>query len=65
MPTVTTRSLIRMGDGGLVITIPKSWAKYYKLKPGDKVEIITNGELIIRPEKEKLSSSRRQKPNCK
>jgi len=49
MPSVTTRSLIRMGDGGLVITIPKSWAQYYKLKPGDKVEVITNGILRVRP----------------
>lgn len=50
MPSVTTRSLVRMGDGGLVITIPKSWAEYYKLKPGKQVEVIANGELRVRPQ---------------
>ena len=49
MPSITERSLIRMGDGGLVITIPKSWAEYYKLKPGDKVVVIANGYLQVRP----------------
>ncbi len=51
MPSVTTRSLIRMGDGGLVITIPKSWAAFYQLKAGDKVLVIANGELRVRPKR--------------
>ncbi len=40
-----------MGKGALVVTIPKGWAKYLRLKAGDKVEIEANGELIIRPVK--------------
>lgn len=51
MPSITERSLIRMGDGGLVITIPKSWAEYYSLRPGDKVEVIANGILRVRPKR--------------
>ena len=50
MPTLAIRKLIRFGESGLVLTVPKGWAKYHKLKPGDMVEVVTNGELIIRPE---------------
>ena len=46
---MTERSLIRFGDGGLVVTIPKAWASYYGLKPGDKVQVVTNGKLTLFP----------------
>lgn len=49
MPNLTQRSLIRFGDGGLVVTIPKAWADYYGLKAGDKVEVVTNHQLRLRP----------------
>jgi len=48
MPTVTQRTLIKFGENGLVLTIPKAWVDYYQLKPGDKLEVIANGELTIR-----------------
>lgn len=50
MPTIARRKLIRFGESGLVLTVPKAWARYYDLKPGDRVEVIANGELVIRPE---------------
>jgi len=53
MPTLTFRKLIKFGEGGLVITIPRSWVRYYNLKAGDRLEVITNGELIIRPKHRK------------
>ena len=37
-----------MGDGSLVVTIPKGWARFYQLKAGDKVEVVANGEILIR-----------------
>jgi AbrB family looped-hinge helix DNA binding protein len=49
MPTLTYRKIIRFGQSGLVITIPKSWIRYYNVKAGDRLEVIANGELIIRP----------------
>ena len=49
MPAIFERSLIKMGAGGLVITLPKSWTRYYNLKAGDKLEVIADGKLIIRP----------------
>ena len=49
MPGISKRSLIRLGQNGLAITIPKAWADYYQLKPGDKVAAIMNKRLIIKP----------------
>jgi len=50
MPTLAKRKLIKFGESGLVLTVPKAWARYYGLKPGDKVEIVADGELVVRPE---------------
>jgi len=49
MPTVTKRTLIKFGENGLVLTIPKAWIDYYELKAGDILVVIANGELRIRP----------------
>lgn len=49
MPVQSTRKLIRMGRDGLVVTVPRAWAAYYKLKAGDKVSIIANDDLTIHP----------------
>ena len=49
MPTLSKRSLIKMGSGDLIITLQKGWVRYYRLKAGDRLEVIANGELIIRP----------------
>jgi bifunctional DNA-binding transcriptional regulator/antitoxin component of YhaV-PrlF toxin-antitoxin module len=47
--TVQTRSIIDLGQGSFVITLPKPWVKFHHLKPGDKVEVITNGKLVVKP----------------
>jgi len=40
-----------MGDGGLVVNVPRIWARFHQLKIGDKVEVEmdSNGDLRIRP----------------
>lgn len=53
MPTLTERSVINMGQGSFVMTLPKAWVRYFGIKPGDKLEIITNDDLIVRPKKRK------------
>lgn len=50
MPTLVERSLFKIG-GGFAITLPKSWVRYYELNPGDKLEIISNDDLIVRVKK--------------
>ena len=49
MPTVEERTVSRVGSGSLMVTLPKGWLRYHGLGPGDKVEVITNGEVRIRP----------------
>ena len=61
MPQLTQRSLIRLGGDSLVITIPKGWLDYNNLKPGDMVQVETNGDVIIRP---KGKRQRQSKSTC-
>ena len=49
MPTLTERSVIDMRQGSYIITLPKAWVRYFGIKPGDKLQVIANGDLIIRP----------------
>jgi len=53
MPTLVTRKLIKFGDGGLVINVPKAWARYYRLRAGDRLEVIADGDLVIRPHRKR------------
>ena len=52
MPTLTTREVIKLGHNGLVITLPAGWVRYNDLKAGDKLEVIANKKLIVRPIKQ-------------
>ncbi len=63
MPTLTKRTLIKFGDNGLVLTIPKAWIDYYHLEPGDKLEVIANGELTIHPLKKAGEWKGEEQPN--
>ena len=49
MPTITNRTLIKFGEGGFAVTVPRGWVRYYGLKAGDKLEMVVDGELLIRP----------------
>ena len=48
MPILVERKLFPIGEGGFAVTLPKAWINYHNLKPGDKVEIVADVELIIR-----------------
>ena len=48
MPTLVERTVIDMGQGSYIITLPKPWLRYFGIRPGDKLEVVTNGDLIIR-----------------
>jgi antitoxin component of MazEF toxin-antitoxin module len=47
MPIAVERKLFATGDS-LAVTLPKDWARYFKLKAGDIVEVVANNELTIR-----------------
>lgn len=57
MPTLVERSVINLGQGSYVITLPKGWLRYFGIKPGDRLEVVSDGELVIRPPKRKGSRS--------
>lgn len=48
MPIKVERILFRVGEGSLAVTLPKAWVVYNRLKPGDKVEVIANGGVLIK-----------------
>ncbi len=48
MPTIEERKVIKGGSSSCLICLPKPWVRYNKIKAGDKLEVITNGELTIR-----------------
>lgn len=48
MPLMVERKLFKIGEGGFAVTIPKAWINYHQLKPGDRVEVVVDGDLIIR-----------------
>lgn len=49
MPNIFERSLIRIGDGGLTLMIPKSWVTYHHLEAGDVLRVKTNRKLVVDP----------------
>ena len=51
MPTLEVRTLRFAGrkDSTAYVALPRSWFDYLGLKSGDKVEVIANGEITIRP----------------
>lgn len=49
MAYLSQRRLIRLGRGTLVMTLPKAWVDYMKLKAGDKVEVKINRKLTVTP----------------
>ena len=51
MPTLVERTIIDMKQGSYVMTLPRAWIRYYGLKPGDKLDVIANGDLIVRPKR--------------
>ncbi len=52
MATISKRSVIRLGKGGLVVSLPRAWTDYYQIKPGSKLEVVANTKLTVRPIKE-------------
>ena len=49
MGQIHERTITRVGSGSLVVVLPKGWLRWHSLRPGDKVQVITNGELRVRP----------------
>ena len=61
MPIQVERTLFRIGNGGFAVTVPKAWVRYRKLQPGDKVEVVADEDLIIRPMVSRAARKKREK----
>ena len=48
MPLLETRKIYAAGNS-LAVTLPRGWLRYFGIKAGDEVEVIANGNLVIRP----------------
>jgi len=57
MPILVERKLFKTGEGAIAVTLPKAWTNYFHLKPGDKVEIVGENELVIRLKNKSVESS--------
>lgn len=47
MPHKQTRKILQIGTS-LAVTLPVGWLRYYNLKVGDEIELISNGDIIIK-----------------
>ena len=47
------RTIFRIGEGAVAVTLPIGWIRYAGLKPGDRVEVVINDDyLLIRAKKD-------------
>lgn len=53
---VVERSLFKTGNS-LAVTLPKAWISYFGLRPGDRVVIIANDDIVIEAKKQKEERS--------
>ena len=51
MGTIEERTIGLVGGGSYMVTLPKGWLRFHHLKAGDKVVVVTNGELRIWPKR--------------
>lgn len=49
MATLEYRKVIDLGQGSLIITLPKPWLRRHGVRKGDTLEVLTGeGELVVR-----------------
>ena len=49
MATLEQRKVIDMGQGSLVITLPRPWTRLHGVEKGDTLGVITGeGQLLVR-----------------
>jgi len=53
MPHKETRKIIKVGETSYAVILPKSWLRYYSLTDKDKVTVLSNGSVTIKPSTEK------------
>jgi len=57
MPHKRNSKIIRVGNTSFAVILPRSWLRYYELGYGDTVEVISNGNIMIKPSQKGGKSS--------
>jgi antitoxin component of MazEF toxin-antitoxin module len=52
MPHEDVRKIIKVGETSFAVILPRSWLRYYQLTDKDKVLVVSNGSVTIKPQKE-------------
>ncbi len=59
MPQQENRKIIRIGNTSLGVILPRAWLRYFSLSAGDEVEVVSNGNIIVKPLSKKAHESPR------
>jgi len=60
MPHKETRTILQIGNS-VCVTLPKPWVEYFHLKTGDKVTVVSNGDLVVKlPHKKEPATGEKQ-----
>jgi bifunctional DNA-binding transcriptional regulator/antitoxin component of YhaV-PrlF toxin-antitoxin module len=49
MPHEENRKIIKAGETSFAVILPKSWLRFYGLKNGDLVKVVSDGVVTIEP----------------
>ncbi|TDA32076.1 MAG: hypothetical protein DSO04_02910 [Hadesarchaea archaeon] len=49
MPLIEKRKLGIGGPNSYQVTVPKGWVKFFKLKPGEEVELVVDTPVVVFP----------------
>jgi antitoxin component of MazEF toxin-antitoxin module len=53
MPHEETRKIIKAGETSFAVILPRAWLRFYGLKNGDSVKVVSNGTVTIEPPTQK------------
>jgi len=53
MPQIENRKVVRVGKTSSGVILPAAWLRYFGIKPGDEVEVVSNGVVTVKPLKER------------
>jgi antitoxin component of MazEF toxin-antitoxin module len=49
MPQKENRKIVRIGKTSLGVILPKAWLRYFAIDAGDQVEVVSNGNIVVKP----------------
>lgn len=64
IPHKIKRKLIKVGNTSIAVILPISWLRYYDLKHGDRVEVVSNGSIKITPERKEFEIKINKENSC-